>query len=87
MAASRFFMPLGSTILILAALGLVSGIAVGISEVGGNTLLEWLHGDRVGAYLSGLHFSYGVGAFLGPILVGTIKLGAEYQRCSGSQHS
>jgi fucose permease len=64
--------------LFLAVLSLISGIAVGISEVGGNTLLEWLHGDRVGAYLNGLHFSYGVGAFLGPMIVaGTIKLGAE----------
>lgn len=78
MAGSRFFMPLGSTVAILAVLAIISGITVGISEVGGNTLLEWLHGDKVGAYLNGLHFFYGLGAFLGPILVvGTIKLGAE----------
>jgi FHS family Na+ dependent glucose MFS transporter 1 len=78
MAISRIFIPLGSTVLILALLAILAGIAVGVSEVGGNTLLTWLHGDKVGAYLNGLHFSYGLGAFLGPVFVaGTIKMGFE----------
>ncbi len=78
MAASRFFMPLSSTLLLLTVLTIISGITVGVAEVGGNTLLVWLHGDKVGAYINGLHFWYGLGAVLGPVFVaGTIKLGMD----------
>jgi FHS family Na+ dependent glucose MFS transporter 1 len=78
MAVAQVFMPIGSTVLILSILAIISGITVGILEVGGNTLLVWLHGDKAGAYLNGLHFFYGFGALLGPILVaGVIKIGLE----------
>jgi FHS family Na+ dependent glucose MFS transporter 1 len=78
MATVAFFIPLGSTLFILAFLAMISGICVGVAETGGNTLLVWLRGEQAGAYLNGLHFFYGVGAFLGPIIVaGTIRLGVE----------
>jgi len=37
--------------------------------VGGNTLLVWVHRDKVGPFMNGLHFFYGIGAFLAPIVV------------------
>lgn len=38
-------------------------------DVGGNTLIVWLHQDRVAPYMNGLHFFFGVGAFVSPIIV------------------
>ncbi|MCP4360490.1 MAG: MFS transporter [Chloroflexi bacterium] len=38
-------------------------------DVGGNTLIVWLHRDKVGPYMNGLHFFFGIGAFVSPIIV------------------
>ena len=45
------------------------GIGMGGVDLGGNTLLVWLHRERVGPYMNGLHFIWGAGAFLAPIIV------------------
>ncbi len=47
----------------------VLGFAEGMTDVGGNALLVWVHGRRVGPFLNGLHFFFGLGAFLSPIIV------------------
>jgi fucose permease len=54
---------------ILAAVLLFIGIAEGTVDVGGNTLLVWLHRDKVGPFMNGLHFTFGIGALLSPIIV------------------
>jgi FHS family Na+ dependent glucose MFS transporter 1 len=59
---------------LLVAVMLVLGMAEGVLDVGGNTLLVWVHGERVGPYLNALHFFFGVGAFLSPILVAQTML-------------
>lgn len=38
-------------------------------DVGGNTLLVWLYQERVGAFMNGLHFFFGIGAFITPMVV------------------
>jgi fucose permease len=48
---------------------LLLGAAEGSVDVGGNTLLVWVHRDKVGPYMNGLHFFFGIGAFLSPIVV------------------
>jgi len=48
---------------------LVLGMGEGAMDVGGNTLLMWLHRNEVGPFMNGLHFFWGVGAFLSPIIV------------------
>jgi MFS transporter, FHS family, Na+ dependent glucose transporter 1 len=45
------------------------GITKGTLDVGGNTLLVWQHGRGMGPFMNGLHFFWGVGAFLFPIFV------------------
>jgi FHS family Na+ dependent glucose MFS transporter 1 len=37
--------------------------------VGGNTLLIWTHGEKVGPFMGGLQFFYGVGAFFAPLII------------------
>jgi FHS family Na+ dependent glucose MFS transporter 1 len=44
------------------------GIVVGAADVGGNTLLVWLHGEKVEPYMNGLHFFFGLGAALSPVI-------------------
>jgi fucose permease len=50
----------------------VEGLAAGSLDIGGNTLLVWFHRERVGPFMNGLHFFFGVGAMLAPIIVDTM---------------
>lgn len=47
----------------------VTGFARGIIDVGGNTLLIWVHGEKVGPFMNVLHLFYGIGAFLAPVII------------------
>ncbi len=69
MAAMMALAPLMSLLWLLTTVLLVVGIAEGTLDVGGNTLLVWVHGHKVGPFMNGLHFFFGVGAFLSPIIV------------------
>ena len=61
--------PLLTRIWLLTAVLFLAGFAENMIDVGGNTLLVWLHREKVGPYMNGLHFFFGVGAFLSPIVV------------------
>lgn len=75
---SMFFIPITPLIWVLLVLFFISGIASGSTDVGGNTLLIWTHGKGVGPYMVGLHFFYGLGAFIAPMIVGqTIRLTSD----------
>jgi FHS family Na+ dependent glucose MFS transporter 1 len=54
---------------LLIAVLFIIGLSEGALDVGGNTLLVWVQGARVGPFMNGLHFFWGVGAFLSPIIV------------------
>jgi FHS family Na+ dependent glucose MFS transporter 1 len=54
---------------VLAAVLFVTGWVQGILNIGGNTLLVWLHGRNVGPFMNGLHFCFGVGTFITPVIV------------------
>lgn len=65
---------------ILAIVILLIGFTEGTVDVGGNTLLVWLHQDRVGPYMNGLHFTFGIGALLSPVIVAqAISLSGSYR--------
>lgn len=64
--------PLASRLSLLLLASLVIGLGKGALDVGCNTLLQWVHGEKVGPFMNGLHFSFGVGAFLSPILLAQI---------------
>ncbi|MCG8339644.1 MAG: MFS transporter [Proteobacteria bacterium] len=51
---------------------LLLGITESVVDVGGNTLLVWIHRDKVSSYMNGLHFFFGVGGFLAPFLVAQV---------------
>jgi FHS family Na+ dependent glucose MFS transporter 1 len=54
---------------LLFAVLLLRGVASSTVDVGGNTLLVWLHGREVSPFMNGLHFCFGVGAFVSPLVV------------------
>ena len=64
-----FFVPFISNRWLLAFDLLVLGVATGALNTGVNTLTLWLFGRAVGPYLNALHFFFGLGAFLAPILI------------------
>jgi len=54
---------------LLTVVMLILGMSEGGVDVGGNTLLVWVHRGQVGPFMNGLHFFFGVGAFLAPLII------------------
>jgi len=48
------------------------GFTGGIVNTGANTLLSWTHGEKVGPFMNALHFFFGLGAFVSPLIVGQV---------------
>lgn len=61
----------------LVAVIFVLGILQGALDTGCNTLLTWIHREKVGPFMNGLHFFYGVGAFLAPLIFARVILAAN----------
>lgn len=61
--------PLVTSLALLATLMFVIGLGAGAIDVGGNTLLVWIHCETVGPHMNALHFFFGLGALLAPIFV------------------
>jgi FHS family Na+ dependent glucose MFS transporter 1 len=64
-----FFIPLAASLWMLLAILVCKGFAEGFVNTGANALLVWTHGEKVAPFMNGLHFFYGMGAFLSPLLV------------------
>lgn len=71
-AITLTLVPLASLFWLLSAIMLGLGFGEGSLDVGGNTLLVWLKGERVGPYMNAMHFFFGVGAFLSPIIIAQV---------------
>lgn len=69
---SLALLPLIPALWLLSLLLFVVGLAEGALDVGVNTLIVWVHGRGVGPFMNGLHFFFGLGAFLAPIIVAQV---------------
>jgi FHS family Na+ dependent glucose MFS transporter 1 len=69
MAAMLGLAPLAPLLGLLFLVFLILGMAQAAVDVGGNTLLVWIYGDEVPPFMSGLHFFFGLGAFLSPLII------------------
>ena len=70
--------PLTPKIWVVMGLFFITGLASAGVDVGGNTLLMWVHGNRVGPFMVGLHFFFGLGALIAPMVVGlTIRVSGD----------
>ncbi|MGC9399491.1 MAG: MFS transporter [Anaerolineae bacterium] len=74
LAAMVTLIPLTPTLWLLSAVVLVIGCAQGTIDVGGNALIVWVHGHEVGPFMNGLHFAFGLGSTLAPMLVARLLL-------------
>lgn len=61
--------PLVRNFYLLLLVFLVFGFGNGLLDIGGNVNLLWVFQSRVGPYMDALHFFFGVGAFLAPIIL------------------
>lgn len=69
MAVFVGLMPLIHELWLLVAVFFFLGIAQSSLDVAENTLIIWLHGSQVTAYMNGLHFFFGVGTLIAPLLI------------------
>jgi MFS transporter, FHS family, Na+ dependent glucose transporter 1 len=68
-AAMMVLVPLPSQLVWLIVIMLISGGSQAFVDVGGNTLLVWLHREKVNPFMNGLHLFWGIGCMLSPILI------------------
>jgi FHS family Na+ dependent glucose MFS transporter 1 len=69
MAVTMALTPIIPLLWLLIAVLLLMGIGEGVLDVGGNTLLVWVHRHKVGPFMNALHFFFGAGAFIAPIII------------------
>ncbi len=58
----------------LVLLMVLLGAMEGTVDVGGNTMLVWVHHPKTGPYMNALHFFFGIGTFIAPILIAQLLL-------------
>jgi FHS family Na+ dependent glucose MFS transporter 1 len=68
-AALMALVPAMPQLALLALVMLLLGGGQAFLDVGGNTLLVWLHGEKVAPFMNGLHLFWGLGSMLSPILI------------------
>jgi len=61
--------PSAKLLWVLAAIYLGFGLVQAIVDVGANTLIIWVHKDKVAPYMNTLHLCFGLGAFLIPLVI------------------
>lgn len=72
MAVASALIPISRSLEVLLFAMFLSGIASGTLDVGCNTVIMWTHKEKAGPFLNGLHFFFGVGSLIAPLLVGQI---------------
>jgi len=65
-------LPLVPRLWMLVLLVAGRGLAQGTINTGVNTLLVWTHRERTAPFMNGLHFTFGLGAFLSPLLAAQV---------------
>ncbi len=71
---SAAMVPVLHSLWFLVAVLFLLGTVQGALDVGCNTLLTWIHGEKVGPFMNGLHFFFGAGAFLAPLIFARVVL-------------
>ena len=67
-----FFVPFVTHLWVLAPTIFFIGVAGAFVDLGGNILLLWAVKKDIGPSMNGLHFSFGVGAFISPLIIGAL---------------
>lgn len=73
-AIASLLIPNANSLALLLVAMFVSGFASGAIDVGGNALMIWTHGEKSGPFLNGLHFFFGVGSLIAPLVLARVLL-------------
>ncbi len=68
-AATLVLTPILPTLWILSTVLFILGMVEGALDVGCNAMLVWVHGSQVGPFMNALHFFFGIGTFIAPIII------------------
>jgi len=68
-AVALAVIPVTNLLWLLLAISAFIGLASASINVGGNALIVMVHGERVRPFMSAMHFAFGLGGFLAPVLV------------------
>lgn len=68
LATTVALVPIATSLWTLLLIILILGLAKGALDVGCNTLLLWVHNEKVGPFMNGLHACFGIGASLAPLV-------------------
>jgi FHS family Na+ dependent glucose MFS transporter 1 len=80
MAVVLVLIPYIPLLWLLTVILFMLGVFGGILDVGGNTLLIWVHRRNVSPYMNALHFFFGVGTFIAPIILAqTVLLSGDIE--------
>ena len=66
------FVPVVTSLWSLLLIVLILGLAKGALDVGCNTLLLWIHNEKVDPFMNGLHACFGIGAFIAPLIIESV---------------
>ncbi|KYR01026.1 hypothetical protein DLAC_02112 [Tieghemostelium lacteum] len=69
MALSLFTIPLVKNIWVCGLVFVIEGFAAGFLDSGLNAMIVWVWKESVNPFMQLLHFSFGVGAFLAPLVI------------------
>lgn len=69
---ASLLIPIAPALWLLLLAMFLSGLAAGVVDVGCNTLLLWTHGKSAGPFMNGLHFFFGVGSFIAPLILARV---------------
>ena len=72
MVIGAILAPLMKNFYLMLLVFLVFGFGNGLVDIGGNVNLLWVFQSRVGPYMNALHFCFGFGAFLAPIILNKV---------------
>jgi FHS family Na+ dependent glucose MFS transporter 1 len=76
-ALGAALVPVLQSLWFLVAVLFLLGNFQGALDVGCNTLLTWTHGEKVGPFMNGLHFFFGLGSFLAPLIFARVVLASN----------
>jgi len=68
-AAAMALTPIIPQLWVLSIILFILGMVEGALDVGSNAMLVWVHGSKVGPFMNALHFFFGIGTFIAPIII------------------
>ena len=69
MLIGHFLIPLFPSFFVLLIAMFIIGLGHAFIDIGGNVNLLWIYQSNVGPYMNAMHFCFGVGALLSPIII------------------